>query len=99
MEELLKAYISIKEIGWIKDKENLEGLELIINKEKTKEAKEDEERRKRLKKAEDERKSKQKQVQKTIFGDIEVEKGSDEDTEEVINDNDCESNFFDEEEE
>ncbi len=99
MEELLKAYISIKEIGWTKDKENLEGLELIINKEKIKEAKEEEERRKRLKKAEDERKSKQKQVQKTIFGDIEVEKGSDEDTEEVINDNDCESDFFNEEEE
>ena len=95
MEELLKAYLSIKEIGWIKDKENLEGLELIINKEKIKEA---EEKKKKLSIKQKE----VKEVQKTIFGDVkeeeaEVEDG--EDIEEETNDNDCESDFFNEEEE
>lgn len=110
IEELLKAFLSIKKVGLIKEEENLEGLELIKNKEKEKKAEELELIKNKAKKAEEKKKKlsiKQKEVkevQKTIFGDVkeeeaEVEKGSDEDTEEVINDNDCESNFFDEEEE
>ena len=108
IEELLKAFLSIKKVGLIKEEENLEGLELIKNKEKEKKAEELELIKNKAKKAEEKKKKlsiKQKEVkevQKTIFGDVkeeeaEVEEG--EGIEEETNDNDCESDFFNEEEE
>lgn len=93
MEELLKAYLSIKKIGWIKDKENLDGLELIKNKEKIKEDKEKEERREKIKKMDEERKTKEKEkkVQKTIF-----EENKEIKEEQKLNEV-CNSDFLDEE--